>query len=275
MCLLAFAAGADPRYRLVLAANRDEFHARPAARAAWWSDASHLLGGRDLSAGGTWLGVTRDGRWAAVTNVREAQRPQSLEAPSRGALVADFLRSARPAAEYISGLADAAECYNGFNLVCGDAEATWWLSNRGPGVVRVEPGIHALSNALLDTPWPKVERIREELDEALAAPEAAMEARLFEALARRDPAPDESLPETGVGPLRERALSSAFIDVPGYGTRASTVLRIGHDGLVRFTERSWRPGESFPTEVRYEFRADAARLPDEPIPAERCPHPNM
>lgn len=269
MCLLAFAVDAHPGHRLVLAANRDEFHARPASQAAWWSDAPQVLGGRDLSAGGTWLAVARDGRWAALTNIREPRVPQKLDAPSRGALVADYLRASCAAGEYVAAVAAAGDRWNGFNLVCGDAREVWWFSNRGNGPQRLEPGIHAISNALLDTPWPKVVRIREDLRTALDGSGSRLEESLFQALARRDPAADAALPDTGVGLERERALSSAFIDVPGYGTRASTVVRIDADGRVRFTERSWRPGASVPAEVRYEFPAE----PEEPMAAEPCPHP--
>ena len=268
MCLLAFAAFTHPTYRLVLAGNRDEFHHRPTARAAWWTDAPHVLGGRDLTAGGGWLAVARDGRWAAVTNVREPALPARPDAPSRGALVADFMRGGQDAAAYVSRVADRANDWSGFNLLCGDDHGVWWVSNRGPGAIRVSPGVHAVSNALLDTPWPKVEAIRRDLDDALAGDEASLEERLFRALDRRDPAAEALLPRTGVEPEMERALSAAFIDLPGYGTRASTVLRIAADGEVHLTERSWRPGEILPAEVRYQFRRDGLAHPASPgIPA--------
>jgi uncharacterized protein with NRDE domain len=187
--------------------------------------------------------------------------------------VADYLGGSLGAAAFVAQLAPRAGRWNGFNLVCGDPDAVWWLSNHGPGPVAVPPGVHGLSNALLDTPWPKVVRAREDLAGALAGPDAALEERLFASLARRDPFPDGELPSTGLGLERERALSSAFIDVPGYGTRASTVLRIGHDGRVRLTERSWRAGESLPAELRYEFRIAAPPVADETIPDGACPHP--
>jgi uncharacterized protein with NRDE domain len=269
MCLLAIAADAHPAHRLVLAANRDEFHARPASQAAWWPDAPQVLAGRDLSAAGTWLGIARDGRWAALTNIREPERPQRMDAPSRGALVADYLRGGCGAEAYMAALAAAGDRWNGFNLVCGDARGVWWMSNRADGPRALQPGVYAVSNALLDTPWPKVERIRGDLRGALEGPAGQLEDALFRALARRDPAPDGALPDTGVGMERERALSSAFIDVPGYGTRASTVLSIDSHGRARFTERSWRPGASVPAEVRYEFPVEA----EEATTGEPCPHP--
>jgi uncharacterized protein with NRDE domain len=233
----------------VVAANRDERFDRPAEPAAWWSDAPHVLAGRDLQGRGTWMGVTRDGRWAAVTNVREPSVPQRADAPSRGELVAGFLRGSGDARTYAARIATRAAEWNGFNLLLGDADGVWWLSNRAPGPVRVEPGVHGLSNALLDTPWPKVERGRDDLARILAGPEDEIEESLFRTLALRDPAPDARLPDTGVGVEWERALSSPFIALPGYGTRASTVLLVARDGTVRLTERT--VGGS---EVRHEFQ---------------------
>jgi uncharacterized protein with NRDE domain len=257
MCLILLASQMHSAYPLVLAANRDERYDRPAAPAAWWNDAPGVLAGRDLEGGGTWMGVARDGRWAAVTNVREPSVPQRGDAPSRGWLVSDFLRGASPAGAYLAALAPRADEWNGFNLVAGDAAGAWWLSNRAPGPVRVEPGVHGLSNALLDTPWPKVERGRGDLTRILAGAEDAMEASLFRTLALRDPAPDERLPDTGVGIEAERVLSSLFISSAAYGTRASTVLRIRRDGRVFLTERTIDPNSGRWAEVRHEF--DVAR----------------
>jgi uncharacterized protein with NRDE domain len=251
MCLVLFAGHTHSAYPLVVAANRDERFDRPAAPAAWWSDAPHVLAGRDLQGRGTWMGVTRDGRWAAVTNVREPSVPQRPDAPSRGDLVAGFLRGDDDARTYAARIATRAAEWNGFNLLLGGAEGVWWLSNRAPGPARVEPGVHGLSNALLDTPWPKVERGRDDLARILAGPEEEMEEALFRTLALRDPAPDTRLPDTGVGLEWERALSSPFIALPDYGTRASTVLLIGQDGTVRFTERTVRGPEA-----RFEFSID-------------------
>lgn len=258
MCLILLATQMHSAYPLVLAANRDERYDRPAAPAAWWSDAPGVLAGRDLEGRGTWLGVARDGRWAAVTNVREPSVPQRGDAPSRGWLVSELLRGAAPADAYLAALASRAGEWNGFNLLAGDADGAWWLSNRAPGPVRVEPGVHGLSNALLDTPWPKVERGRDDLARILAGPEDAMEASLFGTLALRDPAPDDRLPNTGVGMEAERVLSSLFISSPAYGTRASTVLRIRGDGRVFLTERTVDPASDSWTEVRHEFDAGRA-----------------
>lgn len=238
MCLIIFAWQAHPRYRLVLAANRDEFRDRPAARADFWPETPGLLAGRDLKGGGTWLGVTREGRLAAVTNYRD---PRSYRegAPSRGHLVTEFLRGDLSPATFLDGLRHGGEGYNGFNLLAGDREELWYYSNRGGAPAEVAPGIHGLSNHLLDTPWPKVERGREALARLLAGGREPATEELFALLADRAQAPDQFLPDTGVGIERERLLSPLFIDAPGYGTRSSTLLLVGHDGAVTFIERSF------------------------------------
>lgn len=252
MCLILFALSAHPRYSLVLAANRDEFFARPTRAAHWWEDAPEVLAGRDLRGGGSWLGVTKRGRWAAVTNFRE---PGSIraDAPSRGALVSDFLRGDLPPERYLEDLLARAGDFNGFNLLVGDASGAWWLSNRGDGVLPVAPGVHGLSNHLLDTPWPKVERGRRELERVLAAPEPDA---LLDLLLDRTLAADHLLPETGVGRELERELSASFILTPDYGTRSSTALLLSRDGTALLRERTFRPAtqdyrtESFEFEVK-------------------------
>jgi uncharacterized protein with NRDE domain len=255
MCLIALALDAHPAYRLVVAANRDEFYARPTAPAAWWDDAPEVLAGRDLREGGTWMGVTRGGRFAAITNYRDPGFAQLAGAPSRGALVADFLRGGADAQAYAHEVAARAAEYNGFNLLVGDEGGLFYLSNRAPGVRRLEPGVYGLSNALLDTPWPKVLRAREAVADALARARGdGWESGLWEMLADRVIAADDALPDTGVGAERERLLSPPFIRTDVYGTRASTVLTIARDGEVRFVERSAAPGQEGWTESRHAFR---------------------
>jgi uncharacterized protein with NRDE domain len=260
MCLIAFAHEAHPAFRLVVAANRDEAYARPAAPAGWWADAPGVLAGRDLREGGTWMGVTRGGRFAAVTNFRDPGFAQIGDAPSRGALVADFLRGAADAAGYAAALSRRAAEYNGFNLLVGDGGGLFYLSNRAPGVRRLEPGVYALSNHLLDTPWPKVVRARRAMADALdTAGDAAdrWESGLWGMLGDRVVAADDDLPDTGVGAEFERLLSPPFIRGDAYGTRASTVLTIAHDGEVRLVERSIVPGAEGWTEARHAFRIEA------------------
>ena len=260
MCLILLAHEAHPRVPLVIAANRDEFYARPTAPADWWDDAPGVLAGRDLRGGGSWLGVTRTGRWAAVTNYREssAERPA---APSRGTLVGDFLRGREPPAEYLRRLSSRANAYNGFNLLVGEPGSIYWLSNRaspdGTSPVSVEPGLHGLSNHLLDTAWPKVERGTRSLAALLRAAEPATDP-LLDLLLDRTIAADHELPHTGVGIALERALSTLFIATPEYGTRASTALLIDRGGRAHFVERTHQPGAAA-EERRFEFQVETQR----------------
>ncbi len=236
MCLLALAWKAHPDFPLILAGNRDERHARASAAAGFWPDAPDVLAGRDLEAGGTWLGITTGGRYAVVTNYREGLDP--VKAPrSRGALTAEFLEGVASPAEYVSAVKRRGADYGAFSLVCGDRDAIWYVSNRGGEPAAITPGIHALSNHLLDTPWPKVEgakaRLKSILDSGVLGDDA-----LFDLLADRRPAPlDARLPDTGIGPELERRVSAAFVQDPVYGTRCSTLVLQHRDASTRFVER--------------------------------------
>jgi uncharacterized protein with NRDE domain len=240
MCLILFANHVHPDYALVLAANRDESYARPTAPAAFWNDHPRIYGGRDLEQGGTWLGVTRDGAFGAVTNYRGGSARNA--ARSRGELVANYLRGRQPPADYVAAVRHEADAYNGFNLLAGNPAELHFLSNRSDRGGIVEPGVHGLSNHLLDTPWPKVERGKERLTELLASRAQELIDGLFALLGERGFAPDNSLPETGVGLARERVLSPAFIVSPAYGTRSSTVLLVDHHGEVIFIEHRFGDG---------------------------------
>jgi uncharacterized protein with NRDE domain len=238
VCLILLAWQAHPDYPLVVAANRDEFFARRTAAADFWEDAPEVLAGRDLEAGGTWLGITRSGRFAALTNYRDPSRNRS-GMPSRGELVSRFLTGKQDAAAYLAELESSAGRYNGFNLVFGDPQGLWCFSNCGEGERRLVPGIYGLSNHLLDTPWPKVVRGKSALGAALQAlPEITP---LFDQLRDDRIAPDEALPRTGVSLEWERLLSAAFIRMPGYGTRSSTVLLVDRQFRVRFAEQTFLP----------------------------------
>jgi uncharacterized protein with NRDE domain len=256
MCLILLAHDAHPEYRLVVATNRDELYARPTAPAAFWGDAPELLAGRDLRSGGTWMGITRGGRFSALTNVRELPFP-APDAPSRGHLVSDFLRGRESPEAYLAALSSRAEAYPGFNLLVGEGAELWHLSNRAPGARALSPGVYGVSNALLDTPWPKVERGKAALREALAGGGEVDPEALFRVLSESEPFPDALLPDTGVGVERERVLSSLFIASPDYGTRASTVLLLRRDGRARFVERTVTPGGGW-TEAAYALETGRA-----------------
>lgn len=242
MCLIAFAWQRHPRWRLLLAGNRDEFHARPTAALDRW-DGAPILGGRDLQAGGTWLGVAAGGRCAAVTNVRDPGAPQ--EGESRGHLAADYLAGGAAAAAHADALVQTAVVYRPFNLLVFDAQAAFCLGNRpAPRVQAVATGVHGLSNAALDTPWPKTLTLMHRMECWLQGDEENF-APLFEALADEHAAADAELPDTGIGIERERDLSAAFIRGTTYGTRASSVVAVGHDGRGVIIERRFGPGGVF------------------------------
>ena len=253
MCILVLAWRDRPGDRLVLLGNRDESHARRSAPAGWWPDAPDVLGGRDLEAGGSWLGVTRRGRFAVVTNVREMRVAPPAQAVSRGALVAGFLAGDATPEAYARDAAARGARFAGFNLIVGDLEHAWYASNRAAPRA-LDAGVHALSNATLDRPWPKVERLRARFH---AARDGGDEA-LLALLADRTPAADADLPDTGLPLEHERLLSSAFVQSAGYGTRASYLLAIGDDGGARLVERRFDPDARLLDEQRIGFRVAAA-----------------
>jgi uncharacterized protein with NRDE domain len=256
MCLIAFAWNIHPRWRLLLAGNRDEFHARPSAALARWDDAP-ITGGRDLEAGGTWLGVTDSGRCCVVTNVRDPRDPQL--GVSRGLLATDYLNGNADAPAHAQQLLLSAAEYRPFNLLTFDADDAFYLGNRPePRAQAVTPGVHGLSNADFNTPWPKTRALMQHLQHWIDAGDDADFAPLFAALADEQVAPDEQLPDTGIGLERERWLSAAFIRGPDYGTRASTVVAIGHDGHGVIVERRFGPNGRFAGETMLRF---AGQLP--------------
>lgn len=237
MCLIALAWQAHPEFPLIVAANRDEFYGRPALPARFWDDAPQVLAGRDLEAGGTWLGVTRQGRFAALTNYREPGAAKGTK--SRGLLVSRFLEGSETPRDYAQAVAAEGGQYSGFSLLLGTPDSLVAVSNRGLAPTCMTPGIHGLSNHLLDTPWPKVEKAKAGLAAALQAP--AMAEALLELLADAEPATEPRLPDTGVGLAMERLLSPLFIRSSGYGTRVSTVLQLGD--RTRFLEQTFERGD--------------------------------
>ena len=254
MCLLLFAYRLHPDYPLVVAANRDEFHRRPTEPARWWADKS-VLAGRDLEAGGTWMGVNRRGRFAVVTNYRDPAS-NHRELRSRGRVVLEALEHPGPAAALLGVLEREGPLYNGFNLVFGDSDGLFVYSNRGQAAP-LQPGLYGLSNHLLETPWPKVTRGKAALARYLQGPEIPVIAPLFGLLADRHVAADAELPNTGIGLDWERRLAPMFIVSPDYGTRASTVLIADRNGQIHYAERSFTPSGDIDGEREFRFRADS------------------
>ncbi|POA22414.1 hypothetical protein C1886_01915 [Pseudomonas sp. FW300-N1A1] len=236
MCLIVFAWRPDHPTPLVVAANRDEFYARPSLPLAQWPEAPQVYAGRDLEAGGTWLGVGADGRFAALTNIRNPHQPAARR--SRGELVARFLTGEMPITDYLADVVGRSVEYAGFNLLVGNLHELWHFNARQTAPTRLEAGVYGLSNAGLDTPWPKLLKARTALTEVLDDPQPQA---LLALLADPQTAPLADLPDTGVGLATESLLSSVFIVSPTYGTRASTALIVQADGSRWMVERSFGP----------------------------------
>ncbi len=250
MCLILFSHNHHDQYKLVVAGNRDEFYKRPTQPATFWDEYPHLLAGRDLTAGGTWMGVTRSGKIAMITNFRDLQNINP-DAPSRGHLVSDFLLNGEHGGKYLEDIPDNGRAYNGYNLITGTVDEMYYQSNYAKGVDKIEPGIHGLSNHLLNTPWPKLEAGKDKLAELLntnLTPEKA-----FEALYDNHRFEDESLPDTGVGIDMERMLSSMFIKSPEYGSRISTFITVDYNNQLEFHERTYDTRDFSYEDRRFRF----------------------
>jgi uncharacterized protein with NRDE domain len=238
MCLIVFAWKQSADTPLLLAANRDEFYARPALAASWWEEAPHVYAGKDLEAGGTWMGINKQGRFAAITNIRNGEG-KKIGAPSRGKIVADFLRDDISASSYLIALEAEAKYYAGFNLIIGDANDMFWFSNAQQHVAqRLQPGVYGLSNASLDTPWPKVIQAKTQFQQLLE--QRASDQAYFDLLSDTTQAPEHLLPQTGVSLEWDRLLSSIHIHSNDYGTRVSSLIKCHADGSMQLTERVLR-----------------------------------
>ena len=251
MCLILFSYAQHPRYRVVLASNRDEFLERPTKPADRWTGPRPMVAGKDLKAGGAWLGISTEGRFATVTNFRESTT-EAQDAPTRGRLAPDFIFGDLEPEAYIEQIHQSDARYNGFNLLLGDSQGLWWYSNRHDDLQWVEPGLHGLSNHLLNTPWPKVERGKARLEKMLRADRIDPDS-VFDMLKDDEPAPDEMLPDTGVGIEWERRLSPMFIRTPHYGTRCSSLLLIDYSGHATFYERTYPADGGSPFEKSFEI----------------------
>ncbi len=253
MCLILFAYKTSPRWPLILASNRDESYARPTQSAEFWTDSNGLLAGRDLDKGGTWLGLTKRGRFAAVTNYREgAQQPNYPK--SRGVLVENFLRGHVQSLDYLEQVRSEQHLYAGFGCLLGDLSNLYFYSNRSDEIECVQTGVHGLSNAFLNTPWPKLEKGKQQLHRLITAESSLNAEVLLEMLADRQTFEQDQLPQTGVDSHREKVLSSKFIAVDErYGTKSSTVIMVHESGDVHFVERSFGPWGHLIGESNFKF----------------------
>lgn len=257
MCTIAFSYKQHPEFPLILAANRDEFYARPTRGMHWWEDQKFIFGGRDLKEGGSWMGMNKNGRFATLTNYRVF--PLKENTPSRGDLVRNFIDGDHSPAQYFEILQQTGADYNGFNLIFGNSNQLYYISNmhsainqgkkipegtllkQEPELGELRPGVYALSNALLQSPWPKAELLKESLTEYFNQPEKFFnKTDLFEILQRKSTFPDNQLPNTGIGIDRERPLSALFIEMPGYGTRSSWYLSVNKDSFAQMGERNYK-----------------------------------
>ena len=249
MCLVVLAFHVSDDQPVILAANRDEFHARPAREAHWWPDTNGILAGRDLEAGGTWLGINRAGRFATVTNYRDAHAP-AADYLSRGRLVTDFLAGEQTPLDYLSSI--DGEAFAGFNLLAGDRQGVGYLSNRGAGLRELPPGIYGLSNATLDTPWEKVERSKARLAGLLES-QQVNDASLLALLGDGDRGPASEVRDDRLPFDVAHAITAPFIVTDDYGTRCSTVVRAEASGRWHFLERRFGPQGSEAGDSRYSF----------------------
>lgn len=237
MCIVLFSYKNTPGYKLILIANRDEFLVRPTAPLAWWPENKDILAGKDLQDGGTWLGVSRLGKFAALTNYRELP-VEKTSFQSRGEIISDYLSAANMPIDFLLELRKRSSQYRGFNLLLGNADSLWYYSNRGDGLLEVNPGIHGLSNHLLNTDWPKVLRGKTLLAEALRA-NTFDEEDLFNILHDNVQPDEKNLPDTGIGREWEKKLAPIFISSETYGTRSSAIFTIADNGRLSFSERTY------------------------------------
>lgn len=251
MCLINFHFQKHPNYKLIVAANRDEFYARPTETAHFWPDAPLLLAGRDLLQKGTWLGITKEGRFAALTNIRDLSL-EGKNQKSRGKIVSEFLNSSVSPAAYLGKVSTERQRYAGFNILLGNADQLFHYNNREDCITEIAPGTHSLSNDTLNTPWPKVEKGREQLKAYMMDQQKLDPNALFSIMENEEIASDAELPQTGIDIELERCLSASFIKTPDYGTRSTTILLIDRQNQVTFIERTHENGV-FKTEQVFHF----------------------
>lgn len=252
MCLIVFSINGHQNYQLILAGNRDEFYQRPTKPAHYWDTDREILAGKDMKAGGTWLGISKEGRIGALTNYRDFNNPREGE-KSRGELIPGFLKSSKEPKEALTDILSRGKRYDGFNLIAGTSKKLYYNSNINNSVEEISPGIHGISNAFLDTSWPKVDVARQKFSSAISGSEIDEEA-IFSLLKNSETYSQEKLPDTGLSPEMEKAVSPIFIETEEYGTRCSTLLTIDNEGLVNFIEKSYYKNNQAEKEKRFEFK---------------------
>lgn len=238
MCLISIAYQYHPKYKLILLANRDEFYQRPTREAHWWDENESVFGGKDLQAGGSWLAVSKNGKIGAITNFRNPSRIIKNKI-SRGQILSNYILSDISEKKYINELSDTGENFEGYNLLLGNQENLYHFSNINQKLTSITPGVYALSNHLLNTPWPKVEKAKKVMHKLIETGNVIDVEAAFKLFSDKQRAPDDQLPNTGIGLSYERHLSSIFIDIPQYGTRATTLLMIDNENKVYFEEREF------------------------------------
>src|SRR5699024_4456263 len=252
MCIVNFHFQDHPRYKLIVAANRDEFYKRPTKPLHFWEDKPYILAGRDLEAGGTWLGMSKNGRFATLTNYRDIKYFNQKDKRTRGDIVTNFLNDSIDPVSYLEQLHESRNEYRVFNVMVGDSDELYYDENEQAEITKINSGSHSLSNELLNSSWPKMERAKILLNEYVTNHDVIDPEVLFTILKNDTLAPDNELPNTGVGLSLERDLSPIFIHTEGYGTRASTVILISHDNEVEYIERTFNDGR-FMEEHAFEF----------------------
>ncbi len=251
MCLVFLSYNQHPKYPLIIVANRDEFFDRPALPLDYWPENNNLLAGKDLTGGGTWFGVTKTGYFAMLTNYRDMANIKTT-APTRGKLVSDYLAGEFDPSTYLQALNSSANQYNGYNIILGTLDNPWYYSNQNNKLYQLGTGLYGLSNALLDSKWPKVERGKENFRQIVEGDKLGIES-LFGLMTDRTLAADDQLPNTGIGFEKEKLLSSMFIDMPGYGTRNTTVLLKDKNNKVQVIERTYSQKDNSTSEQKFKF----------------------
>lgn len=251
MCLIFLSYQQNPKYPLIVLANRDEFYERPTEPASFWSG-NNVLAGKDLAAGGTWLGITKKGSMAMITNYRDLSKIKP-NAPTRGKLVADFLQGELDPKKYLVALDQAADLYNGYNIILGTLKDPWYYSNYQKKIYQLGSGLYGLSNELLDSPWPKVSKGKAELTDLFMNDQLNVD-QLFKQMLDNHEAPVDELPDTGIGLAREKTLSPMFIKTEVYGTRCTTLITLDNTGNLYFEERTYQPDQTGANTVAFDLR---------------------